>query len=108
MITKEQIENYKQAGLESLRKQLKLTPEKLVSVTFDVQGTHVCFMIQNKAKSSKWAQLARDGHEVVQVIITKEGGKSIWKYYGVMVDGKLTVYSSFTNKSKVNTNETKR
>lgn len=102
MITKEQIENYKQAGLESLRKQLKLTPEKLVSTTFDVNGTHVCFMIQNKQKSSQWALMAKAGHEVVQVIITKEQGKSIWKYFGVIVDGELTVYKSFSsNKVKI-------
>lgn len=100
MITKEQIENYKQAGLESLRKQLKLTPEKLVSTTFDMNGTHVCFMIQNKNKSSQWALMAKAGHEVVQVIITKEQGKSIWKYFGVIVDGELTVYSSYSKNVK--------
>ena len=106
MITQKQIEYYKDSALKSLRKQLELTPEKLVSVTFDIQGTHVCFMIQNKAKSSKWTQLAKDGHEVVQVIITKEQGKSIWKYFGVVVDGKLTVYSLFINKLKAKINET--
>lgn len=53
------------------------------------QGT-LTIIEQNPAKSSTWAELARQGHEVWQVMFEATGVKR--HYVGVIVKGQLHLY----------------
>ena len=50
------------------------------------------FMRQNPYKTSKWARLYRQGHDVIQIICKRENGKNTFHYVGVIVDKELTYY----------------
>jgi hemin uptake protein HemP len=52
-----------------------------------INGREIQAIEQNRTKPSRWGQLARQGHEVVQFqdIVTR-------KYVAVVVDGEVTEY----------------
>jgi len=57
------------------------------TVRFVMDGTEYQAIEQNPEKPSRWGQLARDGHRVVQVRDLASG-----KYVAAIVDGKVTEY----------------
>ena len=58
------------------------------TVRFLVDGVEYQGIEQNPEKPSRWGQLARDGHRVVQFRDLASG-----KYVAAVVDGKVTEYS---------------
>jgi hypothetical protein len=60
---------------------------RLRTVRFEMSGKHYQAIEQNPEKPSRWGQLARDGHRVLQF---REIGSG--KYVAVVVDGKVTEY----------------
>ena len=58
------------------------------TVRFAVGGKEYQAIEQNAEKPSRWGQLAREGHRVVQFRDVVSG-----KYVAVVVDGKVTEYS---------------
>lgn len=52
----------------------------------------IWFMKQNPLKTSKWARLAREGYDIVQIIVKRENGKDTFRYLGVVVDKELIYY----------------
>jgi DNA replicative helicase MCM subunit Mcm2 (Cdc46/Mcm family) len=56
-------------------------------VKFSVDGAEFEAIEQNAAKPSRWGELARAGHRIVQFRETGSG-----RYVAVAVDGKVTVY----------------
>jgi hypothetical protein len=63
---------------ETLRKHLR-------EVDFMFEGQTVRGLEQNPKTESRWAQLAREGHKVMQFL-------SAGRYLGNVVDGKVTFY----------------
>jgi hypothetical protein len=62
------------------------TPRKrLREVDFVFEGQPLRGLEQNPKTGSRWAQLARAGHKVMQFL-------SAGRYIGVVVDGKVTLY----------------
>jgi hypothetical protein len=62
------------------------TPRKrLREVDFEFDGHTLRGLEQNPKTESRWAQLARAGHKVMQFL-------SAGRYIGVVVDGKVTLY----------------
>jgi len=62
------------------------TPRKrLREVDFVFEGQRLRGLEQNPKTESRWAQLARAGHKVMQFL-------SAGRYVGVVVDGKVTLY----------------
>ncbi len=61
---------------------------KFRTVRFEMGGKGYQAIEQNQEKPSRWGQLARAGHRVVQF---REIGSG--KYVAVVVDGKVTEYS---------------
>jgi len=62
------------------------TPRKrLREVDFVFEGQPLRGLEQNPKTESRWAQLARAGHKVMQFL-------SAGRYIGVVVDGKATLY----------------
>jgi len=62
------------------------TPKKcLRQVDFEFEGQTLRGLEQNPKTESRWAQLARKGHKVMQFL---DAGR----YVGVVVDGKVTRY----------------
>jgi hypothetical protein len=62
------------------------TPRKrLREVDFVFEGQRMRGLEQNPKTESRWAQLARAGHKVMQFL-------SAGRYVGVVVDGKVTMY----------------
>jgi len=59
----------------------------LKSVQFAMNGREYQAIEQNAAKPSRWGELARQGHRVVQFRDLRTG-----KYVAVSVDGKVTEY----------------
>lgn len=60
---------------------------RLRTVRFEMRGKGYQAIEQNAEKPSRWGQLAREGHRVVQF---REIGSG--KYVAVVVDGKVTEY----------------
>jgi len=60
---------------------------RLRMVRFAMGGSEYQAIEQNPEKPSRWGQLARDRHKVVQFRDVKSG-----KYVAVVVDGKVTEY----------------
>jgi hypothetical protein len=60
---------------------------RLRTVRVRIQGREIQAIEQNRTKPSRWGQLARKGHQVVQFqdVVTK-------KYLAVVVDGEVTEY----------------
>ena len=63
--------------------------QKLKTAAFRVEGHEYQAIEQNPHKPSRWGQLARSGHQVVQF---KDAERN--KFIAVSVDGKVTFYSS--------------
>ncbi len=61
---------------------------RLRTVRFEMGGKGYQAIEQNAEKPSRWGQLAREGHRVVQF---REIGSG--KYVAVVVDGKVTEYT---------------
>lgn len=57
------------------------------SFTDNTTGTKITAIEQNPSTGSEWANLARQGHKVVQF---KEGGR----YVAVSIDGKVQPYDN--------------
>jgi hypothetical protein len=65
---------------------VRRTPKKrLRQVDFDLDGEAVRGLEQNPETSSRWAQLVRQGHRIMQFL--SEG-----RYIANVVDGKVTFY----------------
>jgi hypothetical protein len=62
--------------------------QRLRNVTFEMNGRQYQAIEQNAEKPSRWGQLARDGHRVVQFREVATG-----KYVAVAVDGKVKEYA---------------
>jgi len=74
------------------------TPRKrLREVDFVFEGQPLRGLEQNPKTDSRWAQLARAGHKVMQFL-------SAGQYLGVVVDGKVTLYGG----KKKRSNEVKK
>jgi hypothetical protein len=65
----------------------KTSSERLRTVRFKADGREYQAIEQNSKKPSRWGQLARDGHWVVQFRDVESG-----KYIAACVDGKVTEY----------------
>lgn len=64
------------------------TPRKnLRQVDFVFEGQALRGLEQNPKTESRWAQLAREGHKVMQFL-------SAGRYVGNVVDGKVTLYGA--------------
>jgi hypothetical protein len=59
------------------------------TVRFEIGGREYQMIEQNPEKPSRWGQLAREGHRVVQVRDVESG-----KYVAAVVDGKVKEYGS--------------
>jgi hypothetical protein len=66
----------------------RVSRQLLRSVAFAMNGREYRAIEQNPEKSSRWAQLAREGHKVVQFRDETAG-----RYAAVSVDGKIKEYS---------------
>src|SRR5260370_31456316 len=72
--------------LEGQRFPVRETPRKrLREVDFVFEGQKLRGLEQNPKTESRWAQLARAGHKVMQFL-------SAGRYIGNVVDGKVTIY----------------
>jgi len=60
---------------------------RLKTLQFDMGGREYEAIEQNAAKPSRWGELARQGHRVVQFRDLRTG-----KYVAVSVDGQVTEY----------------
>jgi hypothetical protein len=66
----------------------RIGAQRLRTVTFTRDGREYKAIEQNPEKPSRWGQLARSGHRVVQFTDTQAG-----KFVAVCVDGKVREYS---------------
>ena len=67
----------------------RTTSKRLKTVGFEMNGRAYQAIEQNPEKPSRWGQLARQGHRVVQF---RDGGTG--KYVAVAVDGEVREYPS--------------
>jgi hypothetical protein len=63
--------------------------QRLRTVAFAVNGHQYQAIEQNPEKPSRWGQLARDGHQVVQFKDVETN-----KFVAVSVDGKIRIYGA--------------
>jgi hypothetical protein len=78
------------AGVDEVEQKVrvkKVGSGSLRTVRVRINGRDVQAIEQNRKKPSRWGELARKGHQVVQFqdVMTK-------KYVAVVVDGEVTVY----------------
>jgi hypothetical protein len=66
----------------------RTSSQRLRTAAFEMNGRQFQAIEQNATKPSRWAQLAREGHQVVQF---KDVQTS--KFVAVSVDGEITEYS---------------
>jgi hypothetical protein len=70
------------------------TPRKrLREVDFVFEGQRMRGLEQNPKTESRWAQLARKGHKVMQFL-------AAGRYVGVVVDGKVVMYGGKKGKTR--------
>jgi hypothetical protein len=67
----------------------RTSTQHLKTAAFTVKGHEYQAIEQNPHKPSRWGQLARSGHQVVQFKDTERN-----KFVAVSVDGKVTFYGS--------------
>jgi hypothetical protein len=67
----------------------RTSQQQLRTAAFSVAGHQYQAIEQNAEKPSRWGQLARGGHKVVQFKDTESN-----KFVAVVVDGKVTFYGS--------------
>jgi hypothetical protein len=91
------IQRSPEVELQGQKFSVHATPNKhLLQVDFEFSGETIRGLEQNPKTASRWAQLARSGHKVMQFL--SEG-----RYVANVVDGKVTLYgvkSSRTHRSK--------
>jgi len=82
------VEGRKSVTVESGRNPVRTTPNgRLRQVDFEYERATFRGLEQNPKTKSRWAELARKGSKVMQFL---QSGR----YVAVVVDGKLTRYSS--------------
>jgi hypothetical protein len=80
------VEGAEEVELEGQKFAVRETPRKrLREVDFVFEGQKLRGLEQNPKTESRWAQLARAGHKVMQFL-------SAGRYIGNVVDGKVTIY----------------
>lgn len=80
------VEGRQEVALGSRSFPVRLTPRKqLRQVDFSFDGEALRGLEQNPQTASRWAQLARTGHKVMQFL-------SQGRYIANVVDGKITLY----------------
>jgi len=80
------VEESREVELNGLRFPVRLTAKKyLREVDFRVGDEGVRGIEQNPQTTSRWAQLARKGHKVMQFLVRG-------RYFANVVDGKLMLY----------------
>src|SRR6266849_5888655 len=80
------VEGAAEVELDGQRFAVRETPRKrLREVDFVFEGQTLRGLEQNPKTESRWAQLARAGHKVMQFL-------SAGRYIGNVVDGKVTIY----------------
>jgi hypothetical protein len=67
----------------------RTSKHRLRTLAFTMDGREYQAIEQNAEKPSRWGQLARAGHQVVQF---KDAGTN--RFVAVVVDGKITVYGT--------------
>ncbi|HEV2714287.1 MAG TPA: hypothetical protein VGU64_03425 [Terriglobales bacterium] len=65
----------------------RTSSQRLRTATFELNGRQYQAIEQNAAKPSRWGQLAREGHQVVQFKDVRTN-----KFVAVSVDGEITEY----------------
>lgn len=66
----------------------RTSSQRLRTAAFELNGRQYQAIEQNAAKPSRWGQLAREGHQVVQFKDVRTN-----KFVAVSVDGEITEYS---------------
>ena len=84
------VEDKAEVELDGQRFRVRTTPKKcLREIDFVFEGQTLRGLEQNPKTESRWAQLAREGHKVMQFL---DAGR----YVGNVVDGKVTLYGRKT------------
>ncbi len=73
----------------------RTSSQHLKTVTFTMGGREYTAIEQNPEKPSRWGQLARAGHQVVQFKNDETN-----KFVAVAVDGEVKEYSGFRSRSR--------
>jgi hypothetical protein len=95
------VEGAENAELGGEKFPVRETPRKhLREVDFVFEGQPLRGLEQNPKTESRWAQLARAGHKVMQFL-------SAGRYIGVVVDGKVTLYGAKKTSSNKRVNRKK-
>lgn len=85
------VENSHELELQGQTFSVRITPKKhLRQVDFVFDGQELRGLQQNPDTGSRWAQLARAGHRVMQFL-------SAGRYVANVVDGKVTLYGGKRN-----------
>jgi hypothetical protein len=71
----------------------RTSAHRLRSVAFTIDGQQYQAIEQNPEKPSRWAKLAREGHQVVQFKDVETN-----RFVAVAVDGKVKVYGAGSRK----------
>jgi hypothetical protein len=71
------------------------TSTRLKSLRFEMDGREYQAIEQNPRKPSRWGQLARDGHQVVQFRDIQSN-----KYVAVAVDGNIKEYGQMRQRAQ--------
>jgi hypothetical protein len=67
----------------------RTSKHRLRTLGFTMDGREYMAIEQNAEKPSRWGQLAREGHQVVQF---KDSGTN--RFVAVVVDGDVTIYGA--------------
>ena len=67
----------------------RTSKHRLRTLAFMMDGRNYQAIEQNAEKPSRWGQLARDGHQVVQFKDSETN-----RFVAVAVDGKVTIYGA--------------
>ncbi len=88
------VQRASEVELQGQKFSVRPTPSKhLLQVDFEFSGQTLRGLEQNPKTASRWAQLAREGHQVMQFL--SEG-----HYVANVVDGKVTLYGARPNKKR--------
>ncbi len=88
------VENKAEVELDGQRFRVRATPKKrLREIDFVFEGQTLRGLEQNPKTESRWAQLAREGHKVMQFLDAE-------RYVGNVVDGKVSLYGGIKRGEK--------